>query len=133
MFWHVYLRKGQVFVPTVSKTDAGFFMDTNPVAVHSTADLNGIIAAIEATIARGNPVVSAPRRGSFPAPVVLDYAKVKSWATFEESAVCWKVRLKQSVYQLCPTRKNHEGGWEDDPAKIETHASPHSVARRICE
>ncbi len=133
MLWHIYLRKGQVFVPTVSKTDAGFFMDTNPVAVHAANDLNGIIGAIETTISRGNPVVPAPCRGSFPAPIVLEHAKVKSWATFEKAAVCWKVRLKEVAYQLCPMRKNPAGGWEDDLAKVENHSTPQGLARRICE
>jgi hypothetical protein len=133
MLWHIYLRKGQVFVPTVSKTDAGLFLDTAPVAAHSIDDVSGIIAAVEAAIARGNPIVPTPTRGSFPAPVVLEYAKVKSWATFEKSAACWKIRFKDGSYQLCPMRKNASGGWEDDPVKIEIYSSAQSVARRAGE
>jgi hypothetical protein len=133
MLWHIYLRKGQVFVPTVSKTDAGFFMDANPVAVHHADDIDGMVGAIEMAISRGNPVLPAPARGNFSAPVVLEHAKVKSWSTFEKSAMCWKVRRRESTYQLCPMRKNASGGWEDDSAKTETHATPQDVARRICE
>jgi len=133
MLWHIYLRRGQVFVPTVSRTDAGFFLDVNPVAVHKSDDFEGIANAIVASISRGNPVTVAPNRGSFPAPVILEHAKVKSWSTFEKSATCWKVRLKESLYQLCPMRRNSAGGWEDDLSKIEIHSDARSLAHRISE
>lgn len=131
MLWHIYLRKGQVFVPTVSRTDSGFFMDSNPVSVHAVTDGKAIINAIEAAILRGNPVIQTPSRGSFLVPIILEHAKVKSWATFEKSAVCWKVRSKESAFQLCPMRKSPTGGWEDDPTKIEIHATPKEIAQRV--
>ena len=133
MIWYIYLRKGLVFVPTVSRTEAGYYMDINPVAVHAASDYAGIVDSILTSISRGNPVIATPSRGNYPAPVILAHAQVKSWGTFEKSAVCWKVRLKESEYQLCLMRKSHGRGWEDDPAKTENHATPSELARRICE
>ncbi|MBP1152672.1 hypothetical protein [Methylocaldum sp. RMAD-M] len=120
MLWHVYLRKGIVFVPTVAKTEAGFFLDIDPVAVLESSDRQQVSEAIKAAILKGNPTVPTPTRAAFPKPVVLNYANVKSWATFERNAYCWKVTGKDSAFQLCPQRKNPSGGWEDDPTNAET-------------
>lgn len=133
MLWHIYHRKGQVFVPTVSKTDAGFFLDSNPVAVLDARDEVGIMLAIQTAVARGNPVATAPDRESFPPPAVLEHAKVKSWSTFEKSALFWKIRLKDAVYQVCPTRKSATGGWETDTSRIEECTTGKDVARKVCE
>jgi hypothetical protein len=136
MLFNFYLRKGQVFVPTVAKTEAGFFMDLNPVSVVEVGNPDAVAQAIVATIEKRNPIVPTPTRGTFPTPVILAHAKVKSWATFEKSALCIKVVLNGSIYQIRPMRKSPSGGWEDDPARIESlpvGAAPKDVARRVVE
>lgn len=133
MLSRIYLHKGRIFVPTVSKTDAGFFMETSPVTVIEARDASGTIRAIEAAIVAGNPATVAPRRADFPQPVVLQYAKVASWAAFEKSAVCWSIRLKESRYQVCPMRKSASKGWEDEPTRVETYATPQAAAQRVSE
>lgn len=127
MLWHIYLRKGTVYIPTVAKTEAGFFMDVEPVAVIERSDRTGIVDAIKATIANGNPIVQTPTRLTFPKPAVLSYANVKSWATFEKSAICWEISKQQSVLQFRPQRKHPDGGWEDDPEKIEIFTGPDAI------
>ena len=120
MLWHVYLRKGTVFVPTVAKTDAGFFIDVEPVAVVESTNRQEIISAIKAAIGSGNPIVATPTRAEFPKPVVLKYANVKSWATFEKNAFCWTVKKNASAFELHSPRMNVPKPWEEGPAKIET-------------
>lgn len=127
MLWHVYLRKGVIFVPTVAKTDAGFFMDIDPVTVVDSANHEGVVDAIKATISKGNPTVATPTRGTFPKPVVLPYANVKSWVTFEKNAFCWKISRNELGFQLRPQRKNFAGGWEDDPGQSRSFDGERSV------
>ena len=66
MLWHVYLRKGIVFVPTVAKTEAGFFLDIDPVAVLESSDRQQVSEAIKAAILKGNRTVPTPTRAAFP-------------------------------------------------------------------
>jgi len=129
----IYLRKGQVFVPTVSKTEAGFYLNTRPVAVHEISDCAGIAQTIHEAMARGNPIVPTPTRENFPVPVVLEYAKVKSWASFEKTAACWEIYRKESSYEICPMRRTLPRGWEEDSTKIETFTSVESIANRMLE
>ena len=100
MLWHIYFRKGTVFIPTVAKTDAGFFMDIDPVAVVEGVNHQTVAEAIKAVISKGNPTVATPTRATFPKPVILKYANVKSWATFEKGAFCWTIKKKDHSHPI---------------------------------
>ena len=60
-----------------------------------------------------------PSRAAFPKPVVLRYAKVKSWSTFEKGCSNWTIIENGGLYQIKRGRKRTDRGWEDDPAQIE--------------
>jgi hypothetical protein len=120
MLWHIYLRNRTAFIPTVAQTDAGFFLDVEPVEVVSATDTEALRHAVKQAIGRGNPKVPTPTRAAFPKPVVLKYAKVKSWSAFEKGCLNWTVVEKDGVYHVKPGRKRPDRGWEDDPTRIET-------------
>jgi len=120
MLWHIYLSKRTVFIPSVSKTEAGFYLDTEPVEVVPAQDVSRLELALKTTIERGNPIVPTPTRDKFPEPVVLKYAKKKSWASFEKSATCFIFAKRESIYEIKHLRNSPNGGWEDDPDNIET-------------
>jgi hypothetical protein len=119
MLWNVYLRQGVAYIPTVAQTDAGFFLDVDPVAVVSATDTEALQHAIKQAIGRGNPKVPAPTRAAFPKPVLLGYAKVKSWSAFEKGCLSWTIVEKNGVYCVKPGLKRPDHGWEDDPKRIE--------------
>jgi hypothetical protein len=119
MVWHIYLRNRTAFVPTVAQTDAGFYLDVDPVEVVSATDTECLQHAIEQAIARGNPKVPTPTRAAFPKPVVLKYAKVKSWPAFERGCLYWTIAEENGAYHIIQGRKRPDRGWEDDPKQIE--------------
>jgi len=119
MLWNVYLRNGIAFIPTVAQTDAGFFLDVDPVGVVSAKNAKALQHAIKQAIGRGNPKVPAPTRAAFPKPVLLRYAKVKSWPAFEKGCLNWTIVEKDGVYHVKQGRKRPDLGWEDDPKRIE--------------
>jgi hypothetical protein len=119
MLWNLYLRNGTAYVPTVSQTEAGFFLDTDPVEAVPAVDTEALRDAIKRAIARGNPGVPTPSRAAFPKPVVLRYAKVKSWSAFEKGCSSWTIVEADGLYQIKRSRKRPDRGWEDDPAQIE--------------
>jgi hypothetical protein len=119
MLWNIYLRKGTAYVPTVAQTEAGFFLDTDPVEVVPAVDTEALRNAVKKAIGRGNPKVATPTRAAFPKPVVLKYAKVKSWSTFEKGCSNWTIVENDGLYRIKRGRNRPDGGWEDDPAQIE--------------
>jgi hypothetical protein len=122
--WHVYLRNGMVYVPTVAQAETGghlgYFMNIDPVEVVPVADTKTLQRAIKEAVFKGNPVVPAPTRATFPKPVMLNYAKVKSWSAFEKNALVWTIEKKDGNYQIKPGRRRADRGWEDDPERIES-------------
>ena len=119
MVWHIYLSNRTAFVPTVAQTDAGFYLEVDPVEVVSVTDTEALQHAVKHAIGRGNPKVPTPTRAAFPKPVVLKYAKAKSWPAFERGSLYWTVVEKDGVYHVIQGRKRPDRGWEDDPEQIE--------------
>jgi hypothetical protein len=119
MLWNLYLRNGTAYVPTVARTEAGFFLDTDPVEVVPAVNTEALRDAVKQAIARGNPRVPTPTRAAFPKPVVLKYAKVKSWSAFEKGCSNWTIVETNGLYQIKRGRKRPDRGWGDDPTQIE--------------
>ena len=120
MVGEIYLRKDTAYLPTLGKTEAGFYSGIEPVAVVPIRDADAFVAAIKETITRGNPAIPTPKRDAWPEPVILKYAKVKSWSAFEKEALYWGIEEKGGTYQIEPGKRHPEGGWEDDRERIET-------------
>ena len=68
MLWQVYFRNCIVYVPTVARTDAGFFMDVEPLEAVPVTDRRAVEQAIERAVSRGNPVMPTPSRATSPPP-----------------------------------------------------------------
>jgi hypothetical protein len=138
MLWQFYLRKGSVYVPTTAQTEAGFYLDIEPVEVAAVQDLEAVQRAIVGAMNRGNPRVPTPTRATSPKPVVLKYSDVKSWSRFERDAENWTLADGNGGYQLVPGRRRADRGWEDDldkkeefPADIGIEGVARQVARSI--
>ena len=76
-------KNGQVLVPTMAKTDAGFWLEVDPVEQAATSDVGSIAAALQRCATRGNPTVPTPPRSAFPDWVVLKHADKKNLRDFE--------------------------------------------------
>jgi hypothetical protein len=119
MHCHIYLRKGTVFIPTSGNVHKGLYRDIEPVAAVAVSNTDAIRQALHATIARGNPATPHYPRGSYPQPVVLKYAGVKTWLTFARGTSTWTISEEDGNYHIIGKWK-HPDGWRDDPdQKIE--------------
>ena len=117
--WLLITRKGQAFVPTMARTEVGFYMGVEPVEVIDMSDPERVEQALVRAVMRGNPEVPTPTRGDFPEDPLLKHANVKSMATFERSAHSWKVSKQGANYVIGPYRLGKYGGSEEDQQKME--------------
>lgn len=115
MNYHISLRNGVVYMPTMGKMGKGFYRGVEPVAVVPASNTDALHHALEATIARGNPAVSQPqRRQDWPPPVVLKYAGVKSWSAFERGLQVWDINESDGIFQIAGNIRSPHG-WVEDP------------------
>jgi hypothetical protein len=135
-YWMFIFRKGRVLVPTMAKTEAGFYVGVEPVHVLDEWDSEGIESAIVAAVERGNPRIPTPNRNEYGPDIVLKHAGVRSRDVFNRLARTWNLSLKDGMFQISPSRPGRYGGAEEDLDRQETisHTVPlHEVARRLIQ
>ena len=111
---HLYLREGMVYLPTMGKVAEGVYRGLEPVAVVSASDIGEIRRALNETFARGNPPARLLRRSEYPPPLLLKYARVKSWSVFERGLMFWTIKEKNIAFQIAGQSKRDDGGWRPD-------------------
>ena len=115
MLYHSYLKNGVVYVPTIAKTEAGFYMDREPVSVVAAANTEGLRYALRDAMGKGNPTIPTPARNAFPRPVLLKYSRAKSWSAFARGASQWSIEEEQGRYRIVGYRTHRDGYWIQDP------------------
>jgi hypothetical protein len=111
---NLYLRNRKVFVPTMGAVHKRLYRDIEPVAVADVSDADGIRQALHATVARGNPPTPYYPRGSYPQPVVVKCAGVKTWSAFARGTSTWSIRGDDEKYKIIGYYM-HTDGWAEDP------------------
>jgi hypothetical protein len=123
----IYAKNGSAYIPTLARTEAGYYIGIEPVEVVPISDPNALASAIKKAVNRGNPVVPTPSRANFPKDVILKYAKVKSISAFEKGTSFWQIREKDGIYETEKWKENPEGGWVPDPKRKEVLAQGTSL------
>src|SRR5579883_1292439 len=120
MLLGVYLRKGVVYLPTLSKTVDGIYKIGEPVAVVSVSETGRLKQALLDTASRGNPRVPNPPRDAQQIFILPKYAGVKSMAAFYQSLQIWDISDYDNIYRIVGQRPRRDRGWEDDPDNVVT-------------
>src|SRR5665213_4041497 len=81
VFWNK--KNGDVIIPTVARTEAGYWLGIEPVECASWNDLRSVIDAVNKAAARNGQVIPTPSRRNFPKDVVLSYASARNISDFE--------------------------------------------------
>ena len=119
MLWHCYLRQAKVYLPTMGEVAKGLYRGVEPVAVVTVTDIPALRQALRETLLRGNPTVPDLPRASQPPAVVLKYAGVKTWGTFERGTLLWRIEKKDSIFQTMTMKKSSDRGWLEDRSAIQ--------------
>jgi hypothetical protein len=113
-FWALFVRKKQVLIPTMARTEAGFYMAIEPVSVIDPQDRQSIRSALLEVIRRGNPTVPTPSRAAYPPDPLVKHANVKTSSAFERSSRRWKIAQYANGYVTATYRPGKYGGSEED-------------------
>jgi len=126
-----------VYLPTKGKIADGFYFNVEPVEATPVNDTVAFEGALKRTFERGNPKISMPTREEQSNPVVLGYAKVKTWSAFAKSAQGWSIEERNGVYTIAPYKNatDHKG-WVVDTERAESlspGATIEEVVKRTVE
>jgi hypothetical protein len=114
MLFHAYLRNGIIYVPTVAVREGGpVYTDIEPVSVVAAADTGALRRALLDAVAKGNVTVPRPT-GTWPAPVLVKHAGVRTWSEFARNTLLWGIEEEAGIYQIVGYRRRHGGSWEQD-------------------
>jgi hypothetical protein len=133
--WNVYVVRGMALVPNVARTEAGYFLDVEPVRVAKVDDLQSLASAIEQAMAAGNPRVATPTRAAFPKPVVLEPAGMKTWKALERTGAAFTIFRGEDELEIAETGRNEDGEWVEASSnqKLTASSSAFEMAKRIAE
>ncbi len=110
--------RDSVYVPTVAKTEAGFYQSIEPVVVVKLSDSQGLIDILKTMLLKGNPIISTPKRAGRATSPILKYSPIKSLSKFDKEAVYWQIYKRGGSYEFGPLKKRIDKGWEEDPEKM---------------
>jgi hypothetical protein len=114
-----YLREGMVYVPTVVRRASGpIYSSIEPIEVIPLGNLASVRQALRESLRRGNAVVPDrdPQDLDSP-PIILKYARVRSWSAFFRTAWTWSIRDDDGLFKIVSYRKHPKRYWEEDPAQ----------------
>jgi hypothetical protein len=131
----VYCLGDRVLLPTSSKTQAGFWLETEPVAVADMNEWQSVVRVIGDALVAEHPVVATPPRHNFPKPVVLAPAGVKTWRAFLSKARGWRIEKNGGAYSLIPLCVAADGDYfahdREHTTEVSEASSPKETALNI--
>jgi hypothetical protein len=119
MLIECYLREGIVYVPTVARrASSPIYTTVEPIVVVPLRDRHAVRAALVDSLKKGNATIPDPDPQALRAPpVILKYAKVRSWSAFFRTAWSWSITQEDGAYQILGYRKHPKGYWEEDQSQ----------------
>jgi hypothetical protein len=121
---NVIVRKGKAYTCVAAQTEAGFYVDSEPVFVVDL-DTDEVLAALERVIALGHPSVPTPtveEMGKRPG-LVPSAAGVSNWKKLAQGGTSCSIQWrKDGTITLFISRLDKKGRFEWDPARTRTFA-----------
>lgn len=118
-----YVRHQKVILPTVAETEAGFYVDMEPIQVYEITDIERWKTAIYKKLIAENPLVPTPDRTDEPGSAILENLHITKWSTFETSAIMYTVHLGGRYISIYRTGKAPDGMWTQDNTEHRQFAS----------
>lgn len=109
----LYIFHEKIVLPVVAETEAGFYVDVEPIQVFSISDKNAWKNAVYSTLSKGNPVIPTPDGSEEPGSAILEKLNIQKWSTFETSATMYTVHLGGGYIRIYKTGRGADGMWSN--------------------
>ncbi len=119
----LYIRHEKLILPTVAETEAGFYVDMEPIDVFEIHELEKWRQEIYLRLVNGNPLVPTPERSEDPGSAILERLNITKWSTFETSAIMYTIHSGGRYISIYRTGKGADGMWTQDNTDLRQFAS----------
>jgi hypothetical protein len=117
MLYHIYLKKGMVYLPTTVNQGTARYLEVDPVTVVPVVDTEDLRRAMRTTIPKENRFVPPSIEDARKRPVLLKYTGDKSWSAFMRGTLPWSIYEKDGKYQIEGYHVHSKGYWERDKSQ----------------
>jgi hypothetical protein len=135
-FGAVYYLGGRFYIPALSRTPDGIYIECEPVEVFSAPTADDLAGALGRVREASVRTVPTPPRDGYPRPVVRRHAKIRTEREFERMARHWTVDWVSDSIALIPSMRAPGGGFCYKPKQAEWFSGPDAllrVAKRLLE
>jgi hypothetical protein len=112
--FHLYLRRGVLFVPTTGIVEKGFHRGMDPVESAPISETAAARQVLRSAIARGNPPAPPYSAIKDTVPAVARHGGFKSWSAFSRGAMPWNIREENGIYQIIGFWMHPDRYWKED-------------------
>ena len=132
--WKIYRFENMILSPTMVVTDAGVFIETNPVEAISTELIPELLALVEKLLnstiehAQERDFYDPDSPDSSPQSVLLELLKIRRWRDFEKRALMYTLHRQGSELTMYITGRATDGMWAVDDANKRIFSLAESLA-----
>ncbi|SRR5579875_654347 len=110
-FFHFYIWRSRLIIPTSARTGEGFYLDVEPVVIVSLDDVQAMKDALLEAVSQDNPLVVTPDPAALPGSVVLEKLDLRRWADFEREATLYTIHRAENSINVHVTGRGKDGMW----------------------
>ena len=132
---YLYGPKKKVLVPTVAETEAGFFVEVDPLNIYEHHDVDGWTKGVAKAMRSGPVSVPTPDGAIEPGSQILDALHLNSWGEFEKEAVLFTVHRGARYISIYATGFGDDGMWSAaamSERKFHSRAPIDTVIEALC-
>lgn len=114
----IIVWNNMAYFPTQCQTEAGFFVDCEPV-ISSSPNINGMMTAVQDSLKRGHPQIPTPERHEWKEheSVILKATGARSWKALAKNGRAFGIDWTDQNIILEIDRVDSKGRWEPDLEK----------------
>lgn len=112
-----YLYREKVLLPTVKQTEAGFYVDSQPIVIHALKDRQSVHKELVRAFSKANEVVPTPTESQEAGSVILDKLGLQKWSSFEKSAVLYTIMFGVRYITIYSSGRGPDGMWSESSSK----------------
>lgn len=132
---YLYGPKKKVLLPTVAETEAGFYVEIQPLKIYEHHDVDGWRKGVAEALLAPTKIVPTPDGEMEPGSHILDALHLNSWTEFEKEAVLFTVHMGARYISVYATGFGDDGMWSAaamTERKFHSRAPIEAILEALC-